>query len=355
MHVTPVVPPFGFVLQQSLSARQRSPSTWQPFAGWQMSSPVAYGAHSALQHPPQLVHKTPSGEPVQLLPPRLGGCTHVPTVAPASASIEQMPVQQSLSRAQMSPGWMQNEDARAQVPLVASQRPEQHCELALHVLPAVLHVVLSGVQVEPAPHVPLQQSALAVHAWLSETHWLAPHAPPAHTREQQSVDAAHPPPAGAHFAIDEAQVCVAASQTFEQQSALLAHTSLNLRQLGAASAVEPSPEPVAPSAVAPSPEPMAPSAVAPSPDPLPPSAVDPSPEPLPPSTTVPSLPASVAPLPSTVASCLPPSRDPPSSSFWTLSSEPQPADIARPTNNETDADASKVRRDMGPPFVDCRV
>jgi hypothetical protein len=74
MQVTPVVPPFGFVLQQSLSERQRSPSTWQPFAGWQMFTPVAYGAQRALQHEPQSLHKTPSGIPLQLLRPTFGGC-----------------------------------------------------------------------------------------------------------------------------------------------------------------------------------------------------------------------------------------------------------------------------------------
>lgn len=171
MHVTPVPPePFGFVLQQSLSERQRSPSTWHPFAGWQTLMPVAYGAHRSLQQVPQLVHKTPSVPPVQLFLPPFGGTMHTPTFAPASASIEQMPVQQSLSRAQMSPGCMQNEDASAQVPLALSQRPEQHCELAAHELPAVLQEVLSGVHVCAAPHVELQQSALAVHACVSEMH-----------------------------------------------------------------------------------------------------------------------------------------------------------------------------------------
>jgi hypothetical protein len=41
--------------QQSLSFVQRSPTTWQPLAGWQMRTPVGpYGAQRRLQHaPPQ--------------------------------------------------------------------------------------------------------------------------------------------------------------------------------------------------------------------------------------------------------------------------------------------------------------
>jgi hypothetical protein len=69
-----------------------------------------------------------------------------------------------------------------------------------------LHDVLSGVQVFALPHVPLQQSAFWVHAWLSDVHWVAPHLPPEQTSEQQSVDAAHIAFAGAHIAIDDAHV-----------------------------------------------------------------------------------------------------------------------------------------------------
>jgi hypothetical protein len=43
------------------------------------------------------------------------GATHVPTVAPAFT--EQLPPQQSLSRAHTSPFWMQKEAAIWQVPL----------------------------------------------------------------------------------------------------------------------------------------------------------------------------------------------------------------------------------------------
>jgi hypothetical protein len=158
-------------------------------AGWQTFTPVAYGAQSALQHSPQLVHKTPSGCPMQLLRPRPIGATHVPTLAPLASW--QMPVQQSLSWAQTSPGWMQLEELSWQVPFV--HRPEQHSPLPPHVLPAVLQFGLSGVHVPPAPHVPPQHCAFAVQAWLSDVHCVEPHMPPEQTSVQQSVAAVHAP------------------------------------------------------------------------------------------------------------------------------------------------------------------
>jgi hypothetical protein len=57
--------------QQSLSFRQRSPSTWQPLAGWQMLTPVRNGAHTRLQQPVQLLQTVPSTPP-QLLAPEGG-------------------------------------------------------------------------------------------------------------------------------------------------------------------------------------------------------------------------------------------------------------------------------------------
>jgi hypothetical protein len=127
-------------------------------------------------------------------------------LAPPSLPTLQRPVQQSASRAQMSPGWMQNDEASAHVPLAVLHKPEQHCALPEHVLPAVLHAVLSGVHIPLPPHVPLQQSAFCVHAWLSDVHWFAPHLPPEQTSEQQSVDATHIAFAGAHIPIADAHV-----------------------------------------------------------------------------------------------------------------------------------------------------
>jgi hypothetical protein len=47
--------------QQSLSCVQMSPTTWQPLAGWQMSTPVGpHGAHARLQHAPPHAGRPPS-------------------------------------------------------------------------------------------------------------------------------------------------------------------------------------------------------------------------------------------------------------------------------------------------------
>jgi hypothetical protein len=85
--------------QQSESFVQRSPTTWQPLAGWQTSTPVGpQGAHARLQHapphegsPPELRTMPPSGAvPPQSCPsttpqfagPPGGVAPHVPSVAP---------------------------------------------------------------------------------------------------------------------------------------------------------------------------------------------------------------------------------------------------------------------------------
>jgi hypothetical protein len=54
-HVTGIPEPPGSPAdpQQSLSLVHRSPTTWQPLAGWQTSTPVGpKGAHARLQQPP---------------------------------------------------------------------------------------------------------------------------------------------------------------------------------------------------------------------------------------------------------------------------------------------------------------
>jgi hypothetical protein len=91
---TPSVPPEKthapvWLPQQSPSFVQRSPTTWQPLAGWQTSSPVGpYGAHSRLQHAPPHVGKGPLSAvktPPQIVPSTIeqlaavvGGCPQVP-------------------------------------------------------------------------------------------------------------------------------------------------------------------------------------------------------------------------------------------------------------------------------------
>ncbi len=70
--------------QQSLVSRQRSPSTWQPLAGWHTKTPVcAYGAQRRLQQSPQLPQTVPSTPAEQNVGPD-GGAAHVPTVLPAA-------------------------------------------------------------------------------------------------------------------------------------------------------------------------------------------------------------------------------------------------------------------------------
>jgi hypothetical protein len=56
--------------QQSESFEHESPTTWQPLAGWQMSTSVGpYGAHRRLQHdPPHVGIVPPSNVPPQTVP-----------------------------------------------------------------------------------------------------------------------------------------------------------------------------------------------------------------------------------------------------------------------------------------------
>ena len=63
VHVTGVPEPPGSPAepQQSRSLVQRSPTGWQPLAGWQMSTPVGpQGAHARLQHGPPHAGRPPS-------------------------------------------------------------------------------------------------------------------------------------------------------------------------------------------------------------------------------------------------------------------------------------------------------
>jgi hypothetical protein len=183
-HVTGLPDPPGSPAepQQSTSATQRSPTGWQPLAGWQTSTPVGpHGAHARLQHGPPhvgrpLSRKTtpPSAAPPpqswpstrpQLAAPVGGDPAHVPMDCPAA--IVHVPVQQSELVAQASPACTQNEDDW-HVP--AEQRPEQHAALDVHALPIVEHVLLSGVHVPVAPQVWLQHCPFAVHGLLSDWH-----------------------------------------------------------------------------------------------------------------------------------------------------------------------------------------
>jgi hypothetical protein len=120
-HVTGLWDPPGSPAepQQSPSWMQRSPTTWQPLTGWQMSTPVGpHGAHARLQQgPPQAgrpasfrkmppsaaepLHNCPSTSP-QLAGPPGDEAAQVPSACPAA--FVQPPVQQSASIEQASPG-----------------------------------------------------------------------------------------------------------------------------------------------------------------------------------------------------------------------------------------------------------
>jgi hypothetical protein len=166
--------------QQSVSLVQRSPTTWQPLAGWHTRTPVGpHGAHARLQHGPPhagrppastrttafaaLSQSCPSTTPQLAGPP--GGCApQVPSVAPAA--IVHVPVQQSDPPAHESPPWPQKEDAW-HVPF--EQSLEQHSSPDAHWLPRVLHVAFSAAQAPPTQRW-LQQLPFEVHAPWSEVH-----------------------------------------------------------------------------------------------------------------------------------------------------------------------------------------
>jgi hypothetical protein len=139
-HVTGLPDPPGRPAepQQSWSRVHKSPTTWQPLAGWQTRTPVGpHGAHARLQHGPphrgrplsrNTVPPSPA-EPPQSIPsvspqfaaPPGGVAEHVPIAAPVAT--EHDPVQQSPAVEHASPGWPQNDDAW-HVP--EAHRPEQH-------------------------------------------------------------------------------------------------------------------------------------------------------------------------------------------------------------------------------------
>lgn len=96
-------------------------------------------------------------------------------------------LQQSVFLAQTSPVCPQNDDGE-HVPL--AQRPEQHWELLVHVLPSVLHPVLSGEQVVPL-QMPLQHCAPPVQLWPSDVHVGTVHTPLMHAPLQQLVEPEH--------------------------------------------------------------------------------------------------------------------------------------------------------------------
>jgi hypothetical protein len=154
----------GRLPQQSEFCVQRSPTGWQPLAGWQTNTPVGpYGKQARLQHgPPHVAGVIPGGPQTSpSVNPQLdgpvGGSPQIPTVL--GAVMLQLPPQQSAADVHTSFVWRQNEDGE-QTPLL--QNLEQHSVLSIpggggvHVLPRVLHTLVSGVQVLLAPQTPPQ-------------------------------------------------------------------------------------------------------------------------------------------------------------------------------------------------------
>jgi hypothetical protein len=100
--------------QQSMSCVQRSPTGWQPLAGWQTRTPVGpYGAQRRLQQlPPHTgtvpIKTAPSAHTAPSVSPQLAapvGEPQTPAVAPVA--LVQIPPQHALSDVQMSPSWVQ--------------------------------------------------------------------------------------------------------------------------------------------------------------------------------------------------------------------------------------------------------
>jgi hypothetical protein len=123
---------------------------------------------------------------------------------------------------------MQNDELSEHVPFL--QRPEQQppAPVPLQGLPAVRQVVLSGVQVPPAPQVPLQQEAELVQAALSAVQLVAVLQIPrvvSHWRLQQSVFAVQDIPAPRQVVTSEAQVPTDVSQDCEQHWAFDVHAT----------------------------------------------------------------------------------------------------------------------------------
>jgi hypothetical protein len=129
-----------------------------------------------LQQLPQPSHRTPSW--VQLPAPVVCTSWHTPSVAPVA--LLHQPPQQSVSREQASPGWMQKDAPSTHLLLV--HKPEQQREddppsappsapgapPALQGLPAVRQAVLSGAHL-PALQFWPQHSPEVAQVWLSAT------------------------------------------------------------------------------------------------------------------------------------------------------------------------------------------
>jgi hypothetical protein len=120
----------------------------------------------------------------------------------------------------MSPDWMQYDEPRTHRPF-APQSPEQQSAFDAQVLFAVTHVEVGemGWHVPPL-QLPEQHTLPSTgHAAPIVRHCASPHFPEMQEPLQQSVLPAHAAAAGAHVAIEDAQVPATGSHTPEQQEA----------------------------------------------------------------------------------------------------------------------------------------
>jgi len=202
--------------QHSALLVQRLFRILQPRPGWQTLTPVrAQGPQFRLQQLPQPLQSTPSC--VQDPAPVVATSWQTPRVAPLA--IAQEPPQQSVSRAQTSPGWIQKDEPSAQLPFEQSpeQQPPAPPSVALQGLPAVLHVALSAWQVPPLQLPPqhwlelVQLAPSATQAPLAQTPRVV-----SHCRLQQSVATAHELPTPLQVLTEDLQVPETGSQVCEQ-------------------------------------------------------------------------------------------------------------------------------------------
>jgi len=223
----PVSPP-----QHSAAVVHRLLRILQPRPGWQTFTPVsAQGPQLRLQQLPQPLQSTPSC--MQVPAPLVMTSWHTPRVAPDC--FEHHPPQQSTSREQASPGWMQNDEPSTQWPALHS--PEQQVfaaaaspdvdAVASHGLPAVMQAVVRGWHLEPV-QLWLQHSEDVVHAWLSATHAGADEQRclvVSHCRLQQSVATAHELPRPLQIETFDLHFAVTGSHACEQHCVSAVHAS----------------------------------------------------------------------------------------------------------------------------------
>lgn len=253
--------------QQSESARQSSSGGWHPSGGWQISTPVARnGAQARLQQLPPHAGTPPSDTPASapaphtnpaiVHPPVPGALGTVQSPMVAKPTFVQRPPQQSLLAPQLSPVCPQY-DGALQTP--ALQNAPQHSLFVAHVLPKLLHVVVSGAHVLPVPpsvtgeQTPPQHWAPVVQAWLSDVQSFAPQVPPLQTREQQSPGKVQTSFGAPHEIAGATHLPEAVSQLTEQQVALVEHVAPIAEHVTAPSPPSAAPSPVDVSVKVPSP------------------------------------------------------------------------------------------------------